>query len=429
MNKRPNKAVTPNAGGAPGLGGPIRMKPLAAHVRRALFPGLIMGLHVGAALAGPQGGKVVGGSGSIARPNATTTVIRQQSTNLAIDWQKFNVKPNELVQFKQPGRNAQALNRIFDQNASQIHGQLKANGRVLLMNPNGVIFGRTAKVNVNSLVAAGMRNIPVEDFMAGKFRLEALDGADGVVINEGTIEAAAGGDVTFVGQSIRNDGVIIASAGRVNLAAGNKVTLDFDGDGLMRFAVDEAVLENTQALDAQIENTGTLAAEGGDVIMAASAAAAVFDQAINNAGVIKAGRIDNSGGQIRLVGLGPTASVINIGTLDASARDSGSSGGAIEITGAKIRQAGFVQADAVDGAGGTVTLEAGDTAELAGTGTISARGATGGRVHVLGDKVGLLGDSTIDVSGVNGGGEVLLGGDYQGKNPAIRNARATYISA
>lgn len=429
MNKRPHNAVTPNAGGPPELAATMCMKPLAAHVRRALFPGLIMGLHVGAAVAGPQGGTVVGGSGSIARPNANTTVIRQQSTNLAIDWQKFNVKSNEIVQFKQPGRNAQALNRIFDQNASQIHGQLRANGRVLLMNPNGVIFGPTARVNVNSLIAAGMRNIPVEDFMAGKFRLEALDGADGVVINEGTIEAAVGGDVTLVGKSIRNDGVIIASAGRVNLAAGNKVTLDFDGDGLMRFAVDEAVLDNAQALDAQVTNTGTVAAEGGDVIMAASAAAAVFDQAINNAGVIKAGRIDNSGGKIRLVGLGPTASVINTGTLDASARDGGSSGGAIDITGTTVRQAGFVQADATGGAGGTIKLAATDTAELAGTGSISARGASGGRVRVLGDKVGLVGANTIDVSGTHGGGEVLLGGDYQGKNPAIENARATYVSA
>lgn len=428
MNKRPNNAVTPTSGEPAGPAAALRLKPLAAQVRRALFPGLIIGLHAGAAFAGPEGGRVVGGSGSIARPNATTTVIRQQSANLAIDWQKFNVKPNELVQFRQPGRNAQALNRIFDQNASQIHGRLRANGRVLLMNPNGVIFGPTAQVNVNSLVAAGMRNIPVEDFMAGKFRLEALDGADGVVINEGTIEAAAGGDVTFAGKAIRNEGVIIASAGRVNLAAGNKVTLDFDGDGLIRFAVDEAVLDNARALDAQITNSGTVAAEGGEVIMAASAAAAVFDQAINNSGVIRAGRIDNSGGKIRLVGLGPAASVINTGTLDASARDGASSGGAIDITGTNIRQAGFVQADASGGAGGSVRLAASDTAELTGEGSISARGTTGGQAHVLGDKVGLRGANTIDVSGVNGGGEVLLGGDYQGDNPAIENARATYVS-
>ncbi|TDJ62365.1 MAG: filamentous hemagglutinin N-terminal domain-containing protein, partial [Proteobacteria bacterium] len=175
----------------------LRWKPLAAYIRAVLLPGLILGFHVTSALAGPQGGKVVGGTGTIVRPDTTTTIINQHSHNLAIDWQKFNVKTNELVQFNQPGRNAQALNRIFDQSASQIHGRIKANGRVLLMNPNGVIFGPNAHVNVNGLVAAGMKNIPVDDFMAGKFKLEALDGADGVVINHGTLEAATGGDITL----------------------------------------------------------------------------------------------------------------------------------------------------------------------------------------------------------------------------------------
>lgn len=429
MKKSPNNAVPNKPRRGFDQNAAPRLKPLAAHVRRALFPGLIMGLQVGAAFAGPQGGKVVGGSGSIARPNATTTVIRQNSANLAVDWQKFNVKSNELVQFKQPGRNAQALNRIFDQNASQIHGQLKANGRVLLMNPNGVIFGRTARVNVNSLVAAGMRNIPVDDFMAGKFKLEALTDADGMVLNEGLIEAGPGGDVTFVGKSIRNEGVIIASAGRVNLAAGNKVTLDFDGDGLMRFAVDEAVLENAQALDDQIANTGTIAAEGGEVIMAASAVAGVFDQAINNSGVVKAGRIENTGGQIRLVGLGPTAAVLNTGTLDASARDAGSGGGVIDITGANVRQAGFVQADASDGAGGSVQLAATDTTTLTDDARISATGEQGGTVALLGERVGVFDAAVVDVSGASGGGAALIGGDYQGKNPQIKNAKQTVIGS
>jgi len=429
MRISPRKAVPPKLRNSPAEAEPVRLKPLAAHIRHALLPGLLMGLHVGSAFAGPQGGKVVAGTGSIARPNATSTVIRQQSKNIAIDWQKFNVKSNELVQFKQPGRNAQALNRIFDQNASQIHGRIKANGRVLLMNPNGVIFGRTAKVNVNGLVAAGMRNIPVDDFMAGKYKLEALTGVDGAVVNEGVIEAGPGGDVTLVGKSIRNDGVIIASAGRVNLAAGNKVTLDFDGDGLMRFAVDESVLENVQALDDQIANTGTIAAEGGEVMMAASAAADVFNHAINNSGVVRAGRIDKSGGQIRLVGLGPGASVLNTGVVDASAGDSTSDAGFVDITGANIRNSGRVIADASGGDGGDIKLQSTGVTAVTDSGVVSAVGeGKGGHVELLGERVGVLDHATIDASGAAGGGEVLIGGDYQGANSDVQNAKLTVIA-
>ena len=430
MKIRPSAAVQPpQQTGSHGHRSALHLKPLAAHIRRALFPGLVLGLQVGTALAGPEGGNVVGGSGSIARPDADTTVINQQSHNLAIDWQKFNVKSHELVQFNQPGRDAQALNRIFDQDASQIHGRINANGRVLLMNPNGVIFGRNSHVNVNGLGAAGMKNIPVDDFMAGKFKLEALEGADGAVVNQGTLEAATGGDITLVGKSIRNDGVILASAGRVNLAAGNKFTLDFDGDGLMRFAVDEKVLENAQALDDQISNTGSIAAEGGDVIIAASAAQDVFTNAINNSGIVRAGRIENSGGTVRLVGMGPSASVLNTGTIDVSAADTVSSGGYVDITGANIRQSGVIRATATAGPGGSVALKSSNRTTSEGDAAIIATSETnvGGTVHLLGDKVGLLEHSVVDVSGGAGGGQALIGGDYHGDNPDVKNATVTSV--
>jgi filamentous hemagglutinin family protein len=411
-----------------GLQKRLRLKPAVEHIRRVLFPGLVLGFQVGAAFAGPQGGTVVGGSGNISRPNNATTVIQQQSQNLAIDWQKFNVKQNELVQFKQPGRNAQALNRIFDQNASQIHGRINANGRVLLMNPNGVIFGPKAHVNVNSLVAAGMKNIPVDDFMAGKFKLEALDNADGIVINHGTLEAATGGDVTLVGKAIQNDGIIIASAGRVNLAAGNKVTLDFDGDGLMRFAVDEGVLDNATSLDDQVVNSGTIEANGGEVVIAASAARGVFTNAINNTGVIRAARIENVGGVVRLAGMGPSSSVLNTGTIDASAQGSDTGGGYVDITGANIRQAGVVRVDAADSAG-SIAMQARDTLELGPDSTTSAVSSvdSGGDVRALGNTVTLKAGATIDVSGATAGGVALVGGDVQGANPDIINAQTTTV--
>jgi filamentous hemagglutinin family protein len=75
---------------------------------------------------------------------------------MAIDWQSFNVQSNESVNFYQPNTNSVSLNRILDQNPSQIFGSINANGQVMLVNPNGIIFSPTSSVNVGGLVASGL---------------------------------------------------------------------------------------------------------------------------------------------------------------------------------------------------------------------------------------------------------------------------------
>jgi len=386
-----------------GAGAPApspRLRPLAAHVRLACLPAMLLGLHAGAVLAGPEGGRVVAGQGAISRPDAATTLVRQRSQSLAVDWQSFDVDRHETVRFDQPGRNAAALNNIFDSSPSQIFGRIQANGRVFLLNPNGLVFSPTAVVNVNGLVAAGAR-MGVADFMAGRYRLETVPDTDGIVVNQGTIEAATGGSVALAGKAVRNEGVILASAGRVTLAAGSKMTVDFDGDGLMRFAVDEGVMENAQALDAAVANSGEVLADGGEVLMSARTARDVFDNAINNSGTVRAGRIERQGGVIRLAAAGPGASVLNTGRLEA---------------------------DGTGGPGGTVTIVADGDTVVGGEARVSARGdgGAGGAVRLLGERVGLAGSSTVDAGGAVGG-EVLVGGDFQGANPAIANALDTYV--
>ncbi|HHJ15163.1 MAG TPA: filamentous hemagglutinin N-terminal domain-containing protein, partial [Gammaproteobacteria bacterium] len=357
--------------------GRFRPALLSQTIRRICLysAGALIGQTVlgGAALAAPQGGQVVGGSGSI-HQHGNTTHIHQNSNSLAIDWQSFDISRKETVNFQQPSSSSAALNRILDQKPSQIFGSITANGKVFLLNPNGVIFGKTASVNVGSLVA-GTLDMSAKDFMAGRYDLAALAGKDGIVINRGLIKAATGGSVTLVGGAVVNEGVIVADYGQVNLAAGRKATLDFDGDGLIRFEVSEDVIENAAGLQDAVLNSGTIQAQGGQVLLTASAARDVFTNVVNNTGVIRAGRIDNQGGVVRLVGTG--GNTIHSGSIDASGQDAVS---------------------------------------------------TGGTVHVLGDNSGLFGDASIDVSGATGGGTVLVGGDFQGKNPDIRNAARTYIS-
>ena len=382
----------------------LAVSPIAECIRNACLPAasLFLALNPGAVFAGPEGGEVAGGQGNISTPNSTTTVINQQSQNLAIDWASFNVNVNELVQFKQPSKTASALNRIHDSNPSQIFGSITANGNVLLVNPNGVFFKPGASVNVNSLTASGL-DISTSDFMNGKLNFNGIDGTNGLVVNQGVLQAATGGSINLVGKAVINEGVIIASAGQVNLVAGDQITIDFDGDGLMQFAVDREVLTNAQSLDAAVSNTGEIQADGGTVLLKGSAAKDIFSHVVNNEGIIKAGRIENKGGEIRLVGLGTGSSVLNTGTLNVSG---------------------------TDGDGGTVQLQSADTTIVAGNSVIDASSsdANGGTVQILGDKVALLDTTTIKASGEIGGGEVLIGGDYKGSNPDIKNAQFTTIA-
>src|SRR4051812_25569260 len=104
-----------------------------------------------AAYANPQGGSVVGGGATINNSGNTLTV--DQTTNKAIiDWRSFDINQDETTRFQQPSSSSIALNRIQDTKPSQIQGQLTANGNIILVNPNGVFFGPTSQVNVNSLV-------------------------------------------------------------------------------------------------------------------------------------------------------------------------------------------------------------------------------------------------------------------------------------
>ena len=270
---------------------------------------------------------VTAGSGTVARPDAQTTNIQQHSQNLILNWDSYNVQANEAVNYRQPNANAQALNRILDHNPSQIFGQINANGKVLLVNPNGVFFKPGARVNVGGLVASGL-NISDKDFLAGKYHFaHDAEGNPGAVINQGLIQAATGGAVSLIGGAVKNEGTILAHAGQVNLVAGRAMAMDFDGDGLIQFAVTEELLERAEGLEAAVSNTGVIRAEGGAVLLKGRAARDVFTRVVNNSGVIGAGRVERSGGVIRLVAEGAGSSLLNTGVLNAASEKGRGRGG------------------------------------------------------------------------------------------------------
>jgi filamentous hemagglutinin family protein len=91
------------------------------------------------AYASPQGGNIVGGTGSINQSGLTTN-IQQNTQKLAIDWQSYNLNSNEKVNYLQPNSSSIVLNRVLGGSASQIFGQINANGQVVLVNPNGILL-------------------------------------------------------------------------------------------------------------------------------------------------------------------------------------------------------------------------------------------------------------------------------------------------
>lgn len=291
---------------------------------RALSGSLMLALAT-AAQAGPAGGVVTAGEGTISR-NGVNTTITQSTQGMVINWQSFSIAGGETVQFVQPGSSSVALNRVLGADPSVILGTLSSNGKVFLLNPNGILFGKGSSVNVGSLVASTM-GISDADFMAGNY---AFTGAGaGSVVNQGDIHAADGGYVALMGRSVSNQGVISARLGTVALAAGAAVTLDMAGDGMLNVSVD------TGAVDALAENGGLIRADGGRVLLTAQATGNLLHTVVNNTGVIQAHTIENRGGTILLLGDMQSGTVNVGGVLDASA-PGGGNGGFIETSAARV---------------------------------------------------------------------------------------------
>ena len=358
--------------------------------------GIILGgLPIERAEPAPTGGVVSAGEATIDQSQPDTTIITQTSTSLVIDWATFNVSTSESVIFNQPSNTAAVLNRINDTSASQILGTIQANGQVFLTNPHGIVFGKTARVNVGSLFASTLV-ISNEEFLSGNYNFKRQGDLAGAVINHGVISASSGGFVVLVGNRVENRGLIVAKMGHVQLSAAGAVTMDFHGDGLIQFQITDKVLSNPDGSDAAVLNTGTIKADGGKVVLSAKAASSIFTNVVNNTGVIHAGHVVKSGGVIHLLGEGGT--VRSSGTLHAD------NGGTV-----------LVRSDAM------TVIDNGSVVTA-----IGPEGGQGGRVHVLGSTVALLGNAQIDVSGDTGGGEILIGGDFQGKG-TVPNAQYAFV--
>ena len=173
------------------------------------------------ALANPTGAQVVAGAASFNQVGKSLNITNAPGT--VINWQGFSIGSDELTRFIQSGANSAVLNRVIGSGASNILGQLLSNGRVFLINPNGVFIGGGAVVDVAGFAASSLQ-MSDADFLAGRFRFNDTIGAARIV-NQGTIQTQAGGQVYLIAPNVENHGVITSPGGEVILAAGKTVDL------------------------------------------------------------------------------------------------------------------------------------------------------------------------------------------------------------
>lgn len=291
----------------------------------------------------PTGGQIVAGQGALQQAGNTLNVL-QNSQQMITNWQSFNIGQQAAVNFVQPNASALILNRVIGADPSQIFGQMRANGQVMLINPNGILFGPTAQINVGALMASS-QSISNEDFLSGKFK---LSGASQAVRNAGSINAADGGYVLLAGAQVDNSGTITAKNGMVALAAGRDISVTVGQTGLLKVKVE------TAAAQASINNAGALVADGGHVLLTAKQAAPLASVAINQTGIVRADTLNQKQGEIWIDG--GAGKVVLAG--ETSAQAASGQGGRIVATAGELQVSGAVNASGAQG-GGQVYLGGG----------------------------------------------------------------------
>ncbi len=364
--------------------------------------------------ANPQNGTVVAGAATIDAGNKKLDIY-QSSDKAVIDWRSFSIDVDEHTQFHQPSNAATTLNRVKGSDPSKIMGKLTANGNVVLVNPNGVLFGKSAKVDVNGLIAT-TSDIGNDDFMAGRMRFAKPGAPDSSVVNEGTITAKEAGLVGLVAPNVINRGVIEAKLGRVELASGDRMTVDLYGDGLYEVSVSDEVKSQLVA------NSGSIRADGGTIAITAVAGKKIVNSLIAIEGELRAPSVKEKDGKIIIAAEGNNAVKANSATdkgakqgkstvmlsgayLDASGRKTGARGGSIEITGDEIA---LLKQSVVDASG--------NAANKMSVSPQHASAALTAERMVRSEAEFLKQES-------RGGGSIKIGGDYLGKGetPAAKN--------
>ncbi len=342
----------------------------------------------------------------------TKVKIEQTADKAILNWETFNVGRNTTVEFAQQA-NWAVLNRVNDPSAraSQIQGQIKADGTVMLINRNGIVFSGGSQVNVRNLVAAAanMTDAQFRDrglyFDSTGSQPTFTDAAGKVLVERGAaiqthqpaLSTDAGGYTLLLGQDVQNDGSISTAKGQTVLGAGDRFYIrkgsGTDGNGYSTTFGSEVIPGFKADSSGKVSNTGLIQASTGDITLTGR-------DVVQN-GVLLASTSVATRGTVHLlnpasdaqgrVTLGENGvSAILLDSSDLTALDS-QRGAA--LTGVNANNRIRSDQSRIDiGSGGTVEFKSG-----------SITLATGGQVAVAAGQRSLLREgAVIDVSGALG---------------------------
>src|SRR6266496_3374434 len=290
-------------------------------------------------LANPVGETIGAGRATFDRSLPGRLTINQGSDRLIVNWRDFSIGLGETTRFVQPSASSAVLNRVVSGNPSQLFGHLESNGRVFLINPNGILVGRGATINTHGFVASTL-DVSDASFLAGA-KLTLSGNSTAPVVNQGSIEAI-GGDVFLIGRTVENSGTLRASSGTVGLAAGSEVLIV--PSGAERLSVIAGSSTGSPA-DKGVNNIGTIESVAAEL---KAAGGNIYALAINNSGIIRATGVRHENGRVFLT-----------------------------VDGGNMENAGSLSAHNADGSGGTIALAGGhnpqNPATVINSGTIEAR--------------------------------------------------------
>ncbi|MCG8525904.1 MAG: filamentous hemagglutinin N-terminal domain-containing protein [Opitutales bacterium] len=365
----------------------------------------------------PQGGEIQNGN-AVFNYSENRLDILQNTHQLITNWDSFNIGPDGAVIFNQPDSSSVALNRVIGELPSEIFGRLEANGNVFLVNPQGILFGESANVDVGGFLGTTL-DIEDEAFLSGDYSFSRVGHSSGSIENRGVLRSKPGGFIGLISPEIMNEGEIISPEGSAALLAGDKVSVTLHGNSLISYRIEES------AVDALIENRELIRVDGGLAVMSAKAVGEINRSVVNQRGVIEANSLQSVGGRIIL-----TADEVNLESGSTTTAIGLTGGGLIEVGGswqnsnAEVSQAvnttveegALIDASAVEnGNGGQIAIWSdvlNDESTTLVHGEVRATGGSrngdGGRVETSGYFLDVMG-MQLDATAANGnGGEWLL---------------------
>jgi hypothetical protein len=305
------------------------------------------------------------------------------------------------------------LNRVVNSTqASAINGNLLANGKIFVINQNGVLLGKTANVNTTGFIAS-TADITNNAFMnsTGTYDFNIAGNANASVTNKGHISVQDAGLVAFVAPHVSNEGLIEGNLAKVQLGAGDMYGVDLYGDGLISLAVTTPQGGAKRKLSA--DNSGSIITDGGKVYMTAAAASNVVDSVINNTGVIQAQGLTAKNGEVILTGAGAHVKVS--GKIDVSGKNGG---GKVKIGGdyqgkgtlahaaiTEVTSGAVINASATEtGDGGTIVVWGDEATYFQGTALAQggANSGNGGLVETSSEGYLNIHGGSVNTSAANG---------------------------